>query len=71
MKFLIKGQTKFFWAAHFAKRNTKNCGGEKILGLPRGRGGRGVQGGNSAAPERSAEAKRRRSVSLKEISRKV
>ena len=37
--------------------------------LPRGRGGRGVQGGNSAAPERSAGAKRRRSVLLKEGSR--
>jgi len=42
-------------AAHFAKRNTKFGGGK------RGRGGRGFQGGNSAAPERSAAAKFRAS----------
>jgi len=33
--------------------------------LKRGRGGRGVQGGNSAAPERSAGAKRRRQIPSK------
>ncbi|OHA05811.1 MAG: hypothetical protein A2934_04425 [Candidatus Sungbacteria bacterium RIFCSPLOWO2_01_FULL_47_10] len=38
---------------------------KKFAKLKRGRGGRGVQGGNSAAPERSAGAKRRRSVPFK------
>ncbi len=35
MKFLTKGQTKFL-AAHFAKRNTKNCGGGKRSGESEG-----------------------------------
>ena len=35
-----------------ASATPNRIGGEKVFGLPRGRGGRGVQGGNSAAPER-------------------
>ena len=45
MKFSTKGQTKFFLAAHFAKRNTKNCGGEKRSGES--------EGGQKTCPERS------------------
>ena len=64
-----KGSTKLL-PAHWegvARATLNRIGGEKVFGLPRGRGGRGVQGGNFAAPERLGALPRfaRQSVSLK------
>ena len=50
MKFLTKGQLKFFLAAHFAKRNTKFGGGESEGGQK----GRGLGGRNFCPPSLSA-----------------
>src|SRR3989344_2478356 len=68
-----KGSTKLL-PAHWeggARATLNRIDGEKIFGLPRGRGGRGVQGGNSAAPERFGSLPReaRQSVPLKVGSR--